>query len=80
MQCQIVQQTYEKVVFKLVLTGRCSQSRIDDLRKEIIDHYVPILGEDMDITLEIVDEIVPTRTGKRQIVVSHLQQGNGTGH
>ena len=71
-QLQIVQENYQKVVVKLVLGGECPQKRADELAREIIARYRPILGEDMDITVEFVDQIPLTRAGKRRVVISNL--------
>ena len=53
---------------------------IAQLKKEIIGQYRPILGEDMDITVEFVDEIFPNRAGKRKFVISNLPPRDGMAH
>ena len=74
-QWQIVQENYQKVVVKVVLEKECPQERMDELAREIIARYRPIFGEDMDITVEFVDQIPLTRAGKRRVVISNLPRG-----
>ena len=71
-QFQIVQESYERVVVKLVLGREYPEEHADKLTREITSQYRPILGEDMDIAIEFVDQILPTRAGKRRIVISNL--------
>ncbi len=71
-QVQIVQQSYEEVTVKIVLNREYPQEYKGELTTRIIDQYRPILGEDMDITVEFVDQIPPTVAGKRRVVVSNL--------
>lgn len=71
-QFQIVQETYEKVVVKLVLGREYPQEHADRLTRQIISQYRPIFGEDVDIAIEFVDQIPSTGAGKRRVVVSNL--------
>lgn len=71
-QFQIVQETYEKLIIKLVLEKECPQDK-NKIIKEIKCVYEPILGEDMDIVIEFVNQIPPTRAGKRKIVISNVR-------
>lgn len=71
-QFQIVQETYERVVVKLVLGREYPQEHADRLTREIISRYRPIFGEDVDIAIEFVDQIPSTGAGKRRVVVSNL--------
>ncbi|MFC1980218.1 phenylacetate--CoA ligase family protein, partial [Chloroflexota bacterium] len=71
-QFQIVQESYEKVMIKLILDREYPQSHVDELTREIISRYRPILGEDIDITVDFVDQISLTRMGKRRVVISNL--------
>ena len=71
-QFQIVQESYQRVVVKVVLGGEYSKERAKKVNREIISQYQPILGEDMDIAVEFVDHIIPTREGKRRLVISNL--------
>lgn len=71
-QFQIVQESYEKVVVKLVVGREYPQERTDELTRAIISQYRDILGEDMDIVVEFVDHIPITARGKRRVVISKL--------
>ena len=77
-QFQIVQETYQRVVVKLVLGREYPAEHLDKLTREIISQYQPIFGEDMDITIELVDQIPLTREGKRRVVTSNLPEGRLT--
>ena len=77
-QYQIVQETYERVVVKLVLGREYPAEHLDKLTREIISQYRPIFGEDVDITIELVDQIPLTREGKRRVVISNLPEGRLT--
>jgi len=43
-----------------------------NVNSEMINQYSSMLGEDMDITIEFVDQILPTRAGERRLVISNL--------
>ena len=78
-QFQIVQETYEKVVVKLVLGKESRERHAGKLEKGVIQEYESTLGEDMDISVEFVDHIPLTSAGKREIIVSKLTPGDGMG-
>ncbi|MBA7651378.1 hypothetical protein ES703_59197 [subsurface metagenome] len=71
-QFQIVQETYQRVVVKLVLDREYPAEHLDKLTRKVISQYRPILGQDMDIAVELVDQIPLTRAGKRRVVISNL--------
>jgi phenylacetate-CoA ligase len=73
-QIQIVQETYERVVVKLVLGREYPAEHLDKLTREVISQYQPLFGEDVDIIIELVDQIPLTRAGKRRVVISNLPQ------
>jgi len=73
-QFQIVQETLEKVVIRLVMDREYPRDRINEVVKEILYQYRSILGEDMDISIEFVDQIAPTRSGKRRVVISNVPE------
>jgi phenylacetate-CoA ligase len=73
LQWQIVQESYDKLLVKLVLDRVYPQSHVDELMSEIVGHYQPILGNDMIINVEFVNEIPLTRTGKRRFIISKVQ-------
>jgi phenylacetate-CoA ligase len=74
-QFQIVQETYGEVVVKLVLEREHSKKRKDEITKKIIDYWRNRVGEDLEITIEFVDQIPTTATGKRRVVISKLPPG-----
>ena len=77
-QCQMVQETYGKVLIKLALPGKkYSQDYMNKVNETVVAKYKSILGEDMDIVIELVERIPPTPMGKRKIVISNLPQTNG---
>lgn len=71
-QFQIIQEDYKEVIVKVVLTKGNQWEHMDTLIKKIKDEYKAILGEDMGITVEFIDQIPTTREGKRRVVVSKL--------
>jgi phenylacetate-CoA ligase len=73
-QFQIVQETYEEVVVKLVVGAGFPRDRLHEVAEQVRRYYRLELGEEMDIAVEFVDEILPTRSGKRRFVVSHVPQ------
>jgi len=70
-QFQIVQETRDSVVIRLVLDRACPRNQVDDAVKQILYQYRSILGEDTDVSVEFVDQILPTRSGKRRVVISN---------
>ena len=71
-QFQIVQESYENVVVKLVLARESEREHLDEVVRKIERHFKPELGGEMDIIVEFVDQIVPTRKGKRRFVLSKV--------
>ena len=74
-QFQIVQQSYDTVMVKLVMDREYTQEHIDRLTEEIRAQFGPILGEDMHIQARVVEHI-PITGGKRRIVISNLSTGD----
>ncbi len=68
-QIQLVQESYEKLVIKLVLDRGLPQGRLHEVTREIIRQWRPQLGE---ITIELVDQIPLTEAGKQRKVISNL--------
>jgi phenylacetate-CoA ligase len=73
-QFQIVQESYEKVVIKLVFGGEYKCDRVNEAVKKIERHFKSELGGDIDIVTELVDQIVPTRIGKRRMFISKVTE------
>jgi phenylacetate-CoA ligase len=71
-QFQIVQESYENVVVKLVLARESEREHLGEVVRKIERHFKPELGGEMDIIVEFVDQIVPTRIGKRRFVLSKV--------
>ena len=71
-QFQIVQDAYDKVVVKLVLKKDIQEKDMGDLSSEIVAQYKRILGQDMDVAVEYVEQIPINAAGKRRFVVSNL--------
>jgi phenylacetate-CoA ligase len=72
-QFQIVQESYDRVVVKIVLDREHQHAQAEKrIAEEVVRRYRPILGEDIDIDVEFVDHIPVTKTGKRRVVVSNL--------
>jgi len=75
-QIQIVQESYEKVVVKLVVDREPSQSRWDEITGEILRQWSPQIGKDTELSVELVDQIPLTRAGKRKMVISNLPESS----
>lgn len=73
-QFQIVQETYEAVVVKLVVDAGLQRDRLHEIAGLVRRQYRSEIGEEIDIAVEFVDEIVPARSGKRRFVVSNVPQ------
>ncbi|MFC1847903.1 phenylacetate--CoA ligase family protein [Chloroflexota bacterium] len=71
---QIVQDTYEKVTVRIVVSSERTQGDIDKLSKGIVLKYKAVLGADMGIDVELVDQIAATQSGKRRIVISNIKE------
>jgi len=70
-QFQIVQQSHDTVIIKLVMDREYTQEHIDRLAEEIRAQFGPVLGEDVHIQARVVEHI-PITGGKRRIVISNL--------
>ncbi|UCH51626.1 MAG: phenylacetate--CoA ligase family protein [Chloroflexota bacterium] len=71
-QFQIIQESYEHVTVKIVPESGYTQEYMERLAAEIVRRYQPILGENMHITVEFVDDIIVTAAGKRKFIISKL--------
>jgi phenylacetate-CoA ligase len=69
-QFQIVQESYEKVVVKIVLAKE--DEHVNKVVRIIERHFKSELGGDIDVVTELVDRIVPTRIGKRRMFISKV--------
>jgi len=75
-QFQIIQDTCEKVVIKVVLDKRYSRNSVNEITGELTHNFGSALGEDIDITVEYVDRIPSTGRGKRRLVISNVPEGS----
>jgi len=71
--CQVIQDSYEHLTVKLVVKKPCPQEQMDKIRNAILNTYRPLVGEDMNITVEFVDRIPLTRAGKQRVVISKVK-------
>lgn len=71
-QFQIVQESYEKVVIKLVFGREYKCDYVNEAVRKIERHFKAELGRDIDVVTELVDQIVPTRIGKRRMFISKV--------
>ncbi len=71
-QFQIVQESYEKVVIKIVLAKELEREHLSEVVRKIERHFKPELGGDIDVVTELVDQIFPTRIGKRRMFISKV--------
>lgn len=73
-QFQIVQENYEKVVIKLIIDREYPRDRVDEIIKEVLRRFRSMFGEDIDVAVELVDQILPTSSGKTRFVISNLPE------
>jgi len=71
-QFQIVQESYERVVIKLVFGREYKRDHVNEAVKKIERHFKSELGGEIDVVIELVDQIVPTRIGKRRMFISNV--------
>jgi phenylacetate-CoA ligase len=67
-QFQVVQESEKKIIIKIVVNESFKSKNIDVLTKKIHQYC----GEDMQITLEVVDKIPLTKSGKFRFVISKV--------
>jgi phenylacetate-CoA ligase len=71
-QFRILQESYERAVIKIVLAKECEHEPMNKVARVIERHFRSELGKDMDIFVEFVDQIAPTRIGKRRLIISNV--------
>lgn len=67
-QFQVVQERAGAIRFRVVKGGRFSE----DVLEEVLAKFSDVLGVDLEIEVEFVDEVAMVRTGKRIAAVSKL--------
>ena len=71
-QFQIVQESYDKIIIKLVLAIKYSKNEVEKLIVKNLRLYDLIFGSEVNIEIKFVNEIPITRSGKRRIVISKV--------
>ena len=67
---QVIQESRSRILFKIVKAGSGPQAA--EL-EEISAGARSIMHDDVEVTFEFVDEIVPTASGKHRFIISELQ-------
>jgi phenylacetate-CoA ligase len=71
-QCQVVQETFEDIVVRVVPPPTLTQQEIVVLRRKVRAMLEPILGDEFSLHVEFVDWIETTKAGKHAYVVSNV--------
>jgi phenylacetate-CoA ligase len=69
---QIVQENLDGIIVKLAGDAGQMRGNRDELSAEIVRQYKDKIQDEIDITVQFVDEIVPGASGKRQFIISKL--------
>ncbi|MFX0198611.1 MAG: phenylacetate--CoA ligase family protein [Candidatus Hodarchaeota archaeon] len=67
-QFQVVQESVSEINIKVVTDESFEEGRIDTLVNEIREY----LGEDMKVNFQIVDKLLPTKSGKFRFIISKI--------
>ena len=67
-QFQVVQESLDKLIIKIVRNGLFNNGRLKFLQDEVRN----VLGQNINIDIQFVNEILLTRTGKFRVTVSEL--------
>jgi len=65
---QVIQDVRDAIGVRIMASAKPDPREIESLRREIVDH----LGPEMHVTIEFVDQIPVTPTGKYRFTLSHL--------
>jgi phenylacetate-CoA ligase len=71
-QYQIIQESYENVVAKIVLDQECSEETKTHVIHQIKDSYEPIFGKEITLDVQLVDRISPAISGKTAVLMSKI--------
>jgi phenylacetate-CoA ligase len=71
-QYQIVQESYEYVVVKIVLDKEYPEDTKTRVIQKIQACYKPILGKEITLDVQLVHQISPAKSGKRAVFISKL--------
>ena len=72
-QFQLVQDSYEKLTIKVIMDQPFTEQHRNNVIALLTGRYKAILGEEMEISVEIVDTIPATPAGKRKVVISNVK-------
>ncbi len=67
-QYQIIQETYEKFVIRLVIDERYAGEETENIMKIMHNQF----GEDIDVEFDFVESIPPSKSGKHRFIVSKV--------
>lgn len=67
-QFQLIQETFERCVLKLVINGAWR----DEVRQHLVQKIQEGLGADVDVTVEFVEDIPLPASGKREYTISKV--------
>ena len=67
-QFQLIQETFERCVLKLVINGAWR----DEVRQHLVQKIQEVLGADVGVTVEFVEDIPLPASGKREYTISKV--------
>lgn len=79
-QFRIIQESYDNVIIAIVMDKEYSEAYLQKVTGSIREKYMQLLGEDVAVTVRIVDAIPQTPDGKHKVIVSHLAGRNERTH
>ncbi len=71
-QYQIIQENYDEVILKMVLDKEKTEETEFDMVRQIKGYYEPILGKDIALKVQLVNQIYPAKSGKTAVFVSKV--------
>jgi phenylacetate-CoA ligase len=71
-QYQIIQESYEDVVVKIVLDKDCPEQTKSQVIQQIKDCYEPLFGKEIALDVHLVNQIPPAKSGKRAVLISKI--------
>ncbi len=72
-QFQLVQESLDKIIIKLVMERKYSQQYLNDLAAMLSGKCKDLLEKDMEIIIEFTDVIPLHESGKRRIIISKIK-------
>ena len=71
-QYQLVQESIESVVMRLVAPRDASQRQKSDIEQRVLAMFQSRLGPELQLQVEFVDRIAPTAEGKHVFMISRV--------